>query len=182
MFEGYAGTSDSGFRAEVESEEAIARGEKLADIVTDHAHHQLTGPAAAEAEARLAEFERTARFDGKIITDRKRLERYMDRHRPNVYPGVFVTCSDNPDRRLCQQDTEDGPSLGRCQPMKCRNAAFTPDNRASWQQRRTDLQAELDGGDVLAPLYRGGLEAKLAEVEEFLAAVAEPAPAGAGSA
>lgn len=29
MFEGYAGTSDSGFRAEVEAEQALARGEHL---------------------------------------------------------------------------------------------------------------------------------------------------------
>lgn len=33
MFEDYAGTSDSGFRDEVESEEAIARGEKLGDLI-----------------------------------------------------------------------------------------------------------------------------------------------------
>ena len=32
MFEGYAGTSDSGFRAEVESEQALARGEHLVEL------------------------------------------------------------------------------------------------------------------------------------------------------
>ncbi|MFE4972703.1 hypothetical protein ACFRAR_11345 [Kitasatospora sp. NPDC056651] len=39
------GTSDSGFRDEVESEEAIARGEKLGDLITSDEFHCLTGPA-----------------------------------------------------------------------------------------------------------------------------------------
>jgi hypothetical protein len=66
MFEGYAGTSDSGFRAEVQAERAITRSDKLVDIV-DHSHNKLTGPAAAEAETRLAEYVRHAHFRGKVI-------------------------------------------------------------------------------------------------------------------
>lgn len=38
MFEGYAGTSESGFRAEVESEQALARGEHLMTIIDVHEH------------------------------------------------------------------------------------------------------------------------------------------------
>lgn len=38
MFEGYAGTSDSGFRAEVESEQALARGEHLLAMIGAHEH------------------------------------------------------------------------------------------------------------------------------------------------
>jgi hypothetical protein len=52
MFEGYAGTSDSGFRAEVEAEQALTRGEHLLAMTTQH-QHDLTGPAAADATARL---------------------------------------------------------------------------------------------------------------------------------
>ncbi|MFK0050372.1 hypothetical protein ACIQU4_40980 [Streptomyces sp. NPDC090741] len=46
MFEGYAGTSDSGFRAEVEAEEALTRGQLLADSATDPDRPRLTGPPA----------------------------------------------------------------------------------------------------------------------------------------
>jgi hypothetical protein len=53
MFEGYAGTSDSGFRAEVESEQALARGEHLLAMIDAHEHYDLTGPAAEEAIRRL---------------------------------------------------------------------------------------------------------------------------------
>ena len=177
MFEGYAGTSESGFRAEVEAEETIARGEMLGDIITDHGHHRLAGPAAAEAEARLEAFEKTVRFDGKVITDRKRMQRFMARNDPRIYPGQFVTCSDNPERRLCQLGDKALPSLGDCQPMLCRNAAFTEDNRASWRERKGELEAELGSGEALAPLYRIAVETKLDEVDAFLAAHDSGAPA-----
>ena len=105
MFEGYAGTSASGFRAEVEAEEAIARGEQLCDLITSHGYHQLAGPAAADAEARLTEFERHVTFHGKVIIDPRRLKRIMDRHDPRIYPGQYVTCVYNPDRALCHRRT-----------------------------------------------------------------------------
>jgi len=46
MFEGYAGTSDSGFRAEVESEQVLARGEQLLAMIDAQKHTHLAGPAA----------------------------------------------------------------------------------------------------------------------------------------
>ena len=54
MFEGYAGTSDSGFRAEVEAEQALLRGNDLMAMIDQHAHTPLDGPAAAEGATRLA--------------------------------------------------------------------------------------------------------------------------------
>lgn len=89
---------------------------------------------------------------------------------PNIYPGRFVTCSDNPDRRLCQLGDKAQPSLGDCQPMLCRNAAFTAANRACWREHKVELETELARGDLLAPLYRIAVEAKIDEVDGFLAA------------
>jgi hypothetical protein len=67
MFESYAGTSASGLRAEVEAEQAIARGEHLLAMTDQHQHHHdLTGPAAGEAAALLATF---AGFAGQVTTD-----------------------------------------------------------------------------------------------------------------
>jgi hypothetical protein len=47
------GTSASGFRAEVEAEQALARGEHLLAVIDKHEHEHLTGPAAGEAARRL---------------------------------------------------------------------------------------------------------------------------------
>src|SRR6266545_3698313 len=43
MFEGYAGASASGFRAEVEAEETLERGERLLAMVEDHQHQRPRG-------------------------------------------------------------------------------------------------------------------------------------------
>ena len=39
MFEGYAGTSESGFRGEVEAEQTLQRGERLLAMIENHSDH-----------------------------------------------------------------------------------------------------------------------------------------------
>jgi len=180
MFEGYAGTSASGFRAEVEAEDAIARGEQLSDLVTGHGDHPLTGPAAADAEARLAEFERHVTFSGKVITDPRRLKRIMDRHDPRVYPGEYVTCVYNPDRALCRrQDGAGGPCLPDCQPLACRNVALTSANITVLTGHRTHLEQALQPGSAIAPYVRHRLGEQLSEITAFLTQHDHPRPGNA---
>ncbi|OZC47851.1 hypothetical protein CH305_27640 [Rhodococcus sp. 15-649-2-2] len=167
MFEGYAGTSQSGFRDEAEDD--IARGDKLADLITNPDLHRLTGPAAAEAERRLAEFERHVRFDGTVINDPKRMQRHMARHDPHIYPGEFVTCVHNPDRALCRRsDGRDGPSLPDCQPLRCRNAALTTGNREQMKEALQSYDRELSDTVRLGPYVRHRLQLKRSEIAEFL--------------
>ena len=69
MFEGYCGTSDSGFRAEVECEQALARGEYLAQMIEGHEHSDLRGPAAHTAQRRLQEWgSQSAELSSPTIT------------------------------------------------------------------------------------------------------------------
>ncbi len=83
--ESYAGTSESGFRNEVQAEEAIARGEKLGDLMVNHDHHRLIGPAAEEVEARLAEFERNVQFPLQGLHGRQAREtRHLLRQRSGL--------------------------------------------------------------------------------------------------
>lgn len=156
MFEGYAGTSESGFRAEVEAEQALARGEGLAALVEGHDHVRLSGPAAAEADLRLREFGGHLRFAGTIPADRRQLAKLMARHDPHIYPGRFVTCIHNPDRALCHNGSGTKPALGDCQPLACRNVALTTDNTAQWQQQldRIDEMLADQAPNVLAPYVR----------------------------
>ncbi len=169
MFEGYAGTSESGFRAEVEAEQAILQAERLGEMVTSTEHRRLTGPAAAEAEARLQEFARHIVFEGKVITDRRRLKRELDKHDPHVYFGEFVTCIHNPDRALCRRpDGQYGPSLSDCLPLRCRNVALTPENRAAVAERLAELDTLLTTPDRWTPLIQHRLKAERAEIAEFL--------------
>lgn len=144
MFEGYAGTSASGFRAEVEAEKALERGEHLALMVERHEHHHMTGPAAAEARARVEEFGHQAGFAGTVSTDRRQMLKLMARHDPHVYPGALVTCVHNPDRALCTGGMK-APSLIDCQPLACRNAAFSAENTTAWRNQLAAIDRELAG-------------------------------------
>lgn len=167
MFEGYAGTSDAGFRAEVEAEAALVRGEGFAAMAIHGEHHRLTGPAAAEAEARLTSFG-TAEFTGKIMNDPKRLTKYLQRHDPRIYPGTFVTCVDNPDRRLCAAKVgDDSPDAGDCKPFRCRNAAFSPDNVLALSARVAE-QTRMLGAGTLPPFVAARLAARRDEAAGFL--------------
>ncbi|MCC0097618.1 hypothetical protein K7B10_23100 [Streptomyces flavotricini] len=170
MFEGYAGTSTSGFRDEVEAEEALTRGQVLADMAADPDRPRLTGPAGVEAEARLTALAQYAVFDGKVVTDEARLRRIIARHDPHLYPGRFLTCVYNPDRALCRPATTspDIPAMADCQPLACRNTALTPDNHRAVTEHMAELTASLADGDRLAPYLRHRLTEQHTATEAFL--------------
>lgn len=171
MFEGYAGTSDSGFRAEVEAEQALARGEHLLAMSTDH-DHELSGPAADEARQRLAELSHRTGFDGTVITDPVRLRRIMQRHDPHLYPGDYITCVFDPSKALCQPrpDTAGAlrPAASRCQPLDCRNTALTVDNRDALRDEAGRIDIELADRPTLPPLLLHRLTARRDKISNFL--------------
>jgi hypothetical protein len=164
MFESYAGTSASGFRAEVEAEQAIARGEHLLAMTDQHQHQQFTGAAAAEAAARLSVF---AGFAGQVTTDSRRIARLMASHDPAIYPGEYVTCIYHRPRALCARG--DGPDLGTCQPLRCRNAAFTPANRDALRAEINRIDASLAQAPALPPYLQHTLTNRRQAITALLA-------------
>ncbi|WP_420036103.1 hypothetical protein ACN2WE_31230 [Streptomyces sp. cg28] len=164
------GTSNSGFRDEVEAEEALTRGQALAAMTTDPDRPRLTGPAGAEAEARLATLAQHTAFDGQVVTDEARLRRIIARHDPHLYPGRFITCVYNPDRALCRRPdaTADTPAMGECQPLACRNTALTPANHHALTEHLAELTAALADSDRLAPYLRHRLTEQHTTTKAFL--------------
>ncbi|MET8682422.1 hypothetical protein ABZW18_33905 [Streptomyces sp. NPDC004647] len=174
MFEGYAGTSDSGFRAEVESEQAIARGEVYMEMIEAHQHLDLAGPSAEEAARRLKDFGERAQFQGQIALDKHRLKRIMKRNDPAIYPGEYITCVNDPAKALCEKarrgNSEGLPSHGGCLPLACRNVTLTPKNVAAWQREIARIDKRLASRPTLAPRLRQQIQNRRAEVVEFLTA------------
>lgn len=172
MFEGYAGTSDSGFRAEVEAEEALARGEILLASVEGHEHPRYTGPASEELITRLQHFQHQA-YGGAVVTDRARLARLMRTHDPAVYPGRYSTCVFNPDKALCAKSrTISGtlrPLLASCRPLDCANVALSSSNLEELQQERVRLAEQLESRPILAPLLRDRVQLLVQALDEFIA-------------
>jgi hypothetical protein len=176
MFEGYAGTSESGFRGEVEAEQTLQRGERLLAMIENHVHDDLRGPAAREAQIRLTNLQRSRAFTGSVVTDRRRLLRIMRREDPHIYLGHFVTCVYNPEKALCRRQlTADGdqtmPDLASCQPLRCRNVALTAENREALTDQLHKLDAHLAKADLLPPY----VAQRLAEQRHDLAVLLDSA-------
>jgi hypothetical protein len=172
MFEGYAGTSDSGFRAEVESEEALARGEDLMAMIDTHEHTDLVGPAANEARRRLSELESNIRYQGQVVTDRRRHDRLIRRFDPAIYPGRYATCVYDPDKALCTRaqnlSGQNAPTLGDCRPLECRSVALTPGNLDELRKERSDIDRELERTPPLPPLLQHRLRQRSEQIEQFV--------------
>ena len=173
MFEGYAGTSDSGFRAEVESEQALARGEHLLAMVDQHEHKSLCGPAADEAALRLENFSDRTRFQGMVATDQRRLDKIMRRHDPAIYPGKYVTCVHKNATALCQQRPDSRgqtrPDQASCKPLACRNVALTTDNIDNLRQEAHRIDRELAARPSPPPLLERQLRDRQSDLIAFLA-------------
>lgn len=171
MFEGYAGTSKSGFRAEVESEAAMARGEYLLQSPTGHEHSTFSGPAKHELEKRLHSFRAQARFEGLIADNPRQLKKILARHEPGVYPGEFVTCVFNPEKALCLRgEFATAPDLNGCQPTRCRNVALDAGQRSEWEQRLRNLDEQLAEPSQLNPYVLSKLSGIRAHIERLLRA------------
>lgn len=172
MFEGYAGTSDSGFRAEVEAEQAMARGEVYMEMIEAHQHLELAGPSAAEAAERLKDFGERAQYQGKTALDKNRLLRIMKRNDPAIYPGEYITCVHNPTTALCEKAkttrAEGLPEHGGCLPLACRNVALTAENVQTWQRELRRIECRLAARPPLPPLQAARLTARHTEITEFL--------------
>ncbi len=148
MFEGYAGTSDSGFRPEIEGEEALERGEYLLGAAEQHELKGLSGPAAGEAAVRLQSFKEHARYAGVVAESPRQLLRLLNTDDPHVYPGTFVTCVFDPNRAQCIRRDSSSPDFGTCDPMSCNNVALTKDNREQWATLIAEIDKHLADGAV----------------------------------
>lgn len=154
------GTSDSGFRAEVESEQALTRGEFYTEKIEAHEHTDFQGPAAEEAAARLQHFGARTQFQGQLALSKNRLLRIMKRHDPGVYPGTYITCVHDPAKALCEKARrgrgENLPEHGGCLPLACRNVALTGENTQAWRRELDRIERRLTARPLLPPLVLWG--------------------------
>ena len=179
MFEGYAGTTESGFRGEVEAEQSLQRGERLLAMIENNEHHDLRGPAAPEAEERLTNLQRGSAYTGSVVTDPRRLRRIMRSEDPNIYLGHFVTCVYNPDKALCRRQLAPAgdpslPDLANCQPLQCRNVALTADNLQALTDQLHQLDAHLATAELLAPFVAHRLTQQRRDLAALLEAATAP--------
>jgi len=171
-FQGYAGTSESGFRAEIEQEEADARLRDVFDQYEDYVHGiQATSPGG-ERLHRQFEDVRQASGDlpGRVVDERRR-RAMLASIAVNYYVGMFNDCILQEDTALClRTDRADGertllPVLNLCSPAACPNSAITSKHRPAWDAQRAALEHRLTD-DGLSPLQQTILRDQLVTVSE----------------
>jgi flavin reductase (DIM6/NTAB) family NADH-FMN oxidoreductase RutF len=173
VFEGYAGTSASGFGAEVAAEEAVARLDYVQDLYRDWvAGAPSGGGAAANVNA---EFERIrAELDDLpgTVADPARLRAMLDHLAVTLHPGVLGDCFFRPDTALCAKRAKPAgkplPMLNNC--LSCPNARRTATHLPRLQQARDQARHALEqvGTRPLPPLQHAALTGHIDQLDQLV--------------
>ncbi|MEV6867615.1 hypothetical protein AB0M44_42330 [Streptosporangium subroseum] len=168
MFEGYAGSSVSGFRAEVETERQLAQLEHFLDQYEDF-------KAGVRLPARLtAEFgrirEELGDFPGKVV-DTARLRSMLVSPARTYYPGVLNDCYFEASTALCLtrrpgagSDAE--PVMNHCQPAKCPNSCVLPRHQGAIESVLADARQLLTIRPITA-LQKAALQQQIDQMRRM---------------
>ncbi|HAO41474.1 MAG: integrase [Afipia sp.] len=172
-FEGYAGSSKSGFRAEVENQRALGQ---LDDLLVYFDERQvgstLSGPAAPRISKALDAAAVELSPLPVIIADRARLRTMLASLARTLHVGVLADCFFDPGTALCLKqatnaDNNKMPLTVLCQPTRCPNACITARHRPAWARSADEARAVLKE-KRLSSLQRSALQQDLARIEAVL--------------
>ena len=145
-YEGYAGSSRSGFRNEVERERALGQLDDVLSYFERHrANEVLLGPAAPRITGQL---QQTADQLGPLpghIADPARVRAMLGHVAKTLFVGILNDCFFEPATALCLNGKTDrsAPALAQCCPDRCPNSCITSRHRPLW------AKAIADGEDML---------------------------------
>ncbi|KAA3448456.1 integrase [Mesorhizobium sp. SARCC-RB16n] len=179
-FEGYAGSSRSGFRAEVENQRSLGQ---LDDLLTYFVERQtgatLSGPAAARITKTLDNMSDDLGPLPAMIADRARLRTMFASLARTLHVGVLADCFFDPGTAAClkQATGAKGPLTALCQPTLCPNACITTRHRPAWA-RSAEEAASLLKEKRLSQLQRSILQRDLERAKTVLSNIdrGQPVP------
>lgn len=163
IFEGYAGSSPSGFRIEVEQERALGQLDDVIAYYEDTTRRGLppTGPAATRLRREFEHIrDNLGDLPGRIV-DSQRLRAMLAHLGRTLHVGMLADCFFDPDTALCLDREEapverSAPALSHCRPDRCPNACITRRHLAPWQASIAEGERMLGEGR-LSPLQQQAL-------------------------
>ena len=162
-YEGYAGSSRSGFRTEVERERALGQ---LDDVLSYFERHRagdvLMGPAATRIANELQQtIEKLDPLPGHIA-DPTRVRAMLAHVAKTLFVGVLNDCFFEPATALCLNGKTEvtAPAMAQCRPDKCPNSCITSRHRPLWTKAIVDGE-QLLKTKRLSPLQRSAIETDL---------------------
>lgn len=172
VFEGYAGSSRSDFKAEVESQHSLGQIDDLLIYFDQRkAGESLSGPAATRIAKTLDHISGDLDALPAMIADRSRLRTMLASLARTLHVGVLADCFFDPGTALCLKQvssTNDKiplPSL--CQPTHCPNACITARHRPAWLRSANEI-SELLKERRLPLLQRKVLQQELERIKKTL--------------
>ena len=177
IFEGYAGTSASGFAAEVEAEQATARLDYAEDLYRDWL---AGGPSGGGADHKInAEF---ARIHAELadlpgtIADPRRLRTMLSHLATTLHPGVLGDCFYQPGTALCAKQARQPagkkplPMLNTC--LNCPNARRSSVHLPRLEQARNQARQIIgDFRGTLPPLQQAALTDHLSQLGQLISQI-----------
>ena len=171
-FEGYAGASRSGFRAEIEAERRLGQ---LDDLLTYFDERQagtrLSGPAAPRISKTLDVAATELGPLPAMFADRARLRTMLASLARTLHVGVLADCFFDPGVAMCLKQMSDidsrAPLPTLCQPTRCPNACITARHQPAWARSANECRAFLKE-KRLSSLQRGALQQDLERIESVL--------------
>lgn len=175
-FEGYAGSSASGFRAEVEAQRRLGQMDDLLDYFDRRrGGASLGGPAGPRIARTLDDVTTRQGPLPAIIADRARLRVMLASMARTLHVGPLADCFFDPATALCLKriTTPDPaqPLTTLCEPSRCPNACIAEHHRPAWQ-RGADEARKLLSEKRLPEPQRIALQAEVARIEAVLAQIA----------
>jgi hypothetical protein len=171
-FEGYAGSTKSGFRAEVEAQRALGQIDDILDYFDDR--RAPSGPAGPRVARAL---DATADAPGPLpamIADRARLRTLLASLARTLHIGPLADCFFDPSTALCltraTAPDRTTPLIALCAPTRGPNACITQRHRPAWERAAADAALLLREKRLPEP-QRVVLQQELARVEAVLAGI-----------
>ncbi len=163
VFEGYVGTTPSGFPAEVEMAKRAAADLYVGNLAEAHvAGARSAGGGAVRVNARLEELRAELGEDAPPanrpqVVDEQRRTAMLRSVSHNLFVGSLTDCFFDPEVALCLRDQDrsaaTAPVVGHCQPERCRNSRIGEHHLPAWEERLSQVRADLRLRD-LPPLQR----------------------------
>ncbi|TXG96429.1 MAG: integrase [Nevskiaceae bacterium] len=170
-FEGYAGSSRSGFLAEVETERRLGQ---MDDILTYFDERQLgsglSGPAAVRIAKSLEGAASKLQPLPGMTADRGRLRVMLADTARTLHVGVLADCFFDPATAVClghAGGSQSAPMISLCEPSRCPNACITARHRPAWAGAAENARSVLKE-KRLSGLQRLAVEQDLHRIEKVL--------------
>ena len=178
-FEGYAGSSRSGFRAEAEAELRLGQ---LDDVLTYFDERRAgvspSGPAGPRVAGALDAAAAELGPSPVMMADRGRLRILLASLARTLHVGVLADCFFDPSTALCLKRTTApearAPLTALCEPTRCPNACVTKHHRPAWARAAEDAKALLRE-KRLTPPQRAALEEDLRRFRAVLGGIGKAA-------